>query len=83
VLLRDAYSEFDMTTGKLSDVSTRQLEWRRHLAGRYGAECVVEDGLFPDVWARSLTPRVLKKPHALDLLPLSEDKDLETDEASG
>jgi hypothetical protein len=83
VLLRDAYSEFVVTTGTLSRASTRQLEWRRHLAGRYGAECVVEDGLFPDVWARRLTPHVPKKPHALDLLPPLEDDELDVEEASG
>jgi ssDNA-binding Zn-finger/Zn-ribbon topoisomerase 1 len=93
VLLRDAFSEFDVAAGKLARASRRQLEWRRHLTKRYGAECVVDEALFPDVWAERLTPRVPKKPHALDLLPPIEDEDLEdegledenleADEASG
>jgi hypothetical protein len=77
VLLRDAYSEFDVAAGKLASASTRHLEWRRHLAQRYGAECVVDEALFPDVWAERLTPRVPKKPHALEFLPPIEDEELE------
>lgn len=80
VLLRDAYSEFDVTTGTLSRASARQHEWRRHLARRYGEECFVEEALFPDVWARRLTPRAPKKPHALDLLPPLDDEDLDDDD---
>lgn len=82
VLLRDAYSEFDVTAGTLSRASGRQLEWCRHLAERYGQECVVEEALFPDVWARRITPRAPKKPHALELLPPLEADELVVEDAA-